>query len=199
MAARIKIDTRDFDKTLTRYANASKKELPDILNSKAYFIASGALKLTPKASKIPIKQFAKNWEKSAPTIIKTYNLRKPFDKTEAIKRFIKYRNRTINYLKVGWVMAIRVLGRFTNLPRRVDKARLVGRPKGGVKVAQKGKWNPSVVMFNNTGYSSDQSRALEKYGRPALSKAFFAEMVSMMAYMKKKLKAAGKKSGVRVK
>ena len=110
----------------------TKKELPDILNTKAYFIASGALKLTPKASKIPIKQFAKNWEKSAPTIIKTYKLRKPFDKTEAIKRFIKYRNRTIKYLKVGWVMASRVLGRFSNLPRRGQSP--PGRPmKGAVK------------------------------------------------------------------
>ena len=199
MAARMKIDTRDFDKTLVRYANASKKELADILNTKAYFIAVGALKLTPKASKIPIKQFAKNWEKSAPTIIETYNLKRPFDKAEAIKRFIKYRNRTINYLKVGWVMAIRVLGRFANQPRRVDKARLVGRPKGAVKVALKGKWNPSVVMFNSTGYSSKQARALEKYGRPALSKAFFAEMISMMAYMKGKLKKAALKSRVRVK
>lgn len=199
MAARMKIDTRDFDKTLVRYANASKKELPEILNTKAYYIAAGALKLTPNASKIPIKQFAKNWEKSAPTIIKSYKLRKPFDKDAAIKRFIKYRNRTINYLKVGWVMAIRVLGRFTNLPRRVDKARLVGKPKGAVKVALKGKWNPSVVMFNSTGYSSKQAKALEKYGRPALSKAFFAEQISMMAYMKNKLKKAGAKSGVRVK
>ena len=199
MAARMRLDTRDFDRTLVRYANSTKKELADILNTKAYFIASSALKLTPKASKIPIKQFAKNWEESAPTIIKTYKLRKPFDKDAAIKRFIKYRNRTINYLKVGWVMAIRVLGRFTNLPRRVDKARLVGRPKGAVKVALKGKWNPSVVMFNSTGYSSKQAKALEKYGRPALSKAFFAEMISMMAYMKKKLKKAGAKSGVRVK
>ena len=199
MAARMRLDTRDFDRTLVRYANSTKKELADILNTKAYFIASSALKLTPKASKIPIKQFAKNWEESAPTIIKTYKLRKPFDKDAAIKRFIKYRNRTINYLKVGWVMAIRVLGRFTNLPRRVDKARLVGRPKGAVKVALKGKWNPSVVMFNSTGYSSKQAKALERYGRPALSKAFFAEMISMMAYMKKKLKKAGAKSGVRVK
>ena len=199
MAARMKIDTRDFDKTLVRYANASKKELADILNTKAYFIASGALKLTPKASKIPIKQFAKNWEESAPTIIKTYKLREPFDKDAAIKRFIKYRNRTINYLKVGWVMAIRVLGRFTNLPRRVDKARLVGRPKGAVKVALKGRWNPSVVMFNGTGYSKKQAVALERYGRPALSKAFFAEMISMMSYMKNKLRKAGAKSGVRVK
>ena len=199
MAARMKIDTRDFDKTLVRYANASKKELADILNTKAYFIAVTAQKLTPKASKIPIKQFAKNWQKSAPTIIKTYGLKRPFDKAEAIKKFIKYRNRTIAYLKVGWSMAIRVLGRFTNLPRRTDKARLVGRPKGGVKVALKGKWNPSVVLFNGTGYDGKQAMALEKYGRPALSKAFFAEMISMMAYMKNKLRKAGAKSGVRVK
>jgi hypothetical protein len=199
MAARMKIDTRDFDKTLVRYANATKKELADILNTKAYYIAVGALKHTPKASKVPIKQFAKNWEKSAPTIIKTYKLRKPFDKEEAIKRFIKYRNRTISYLKVGWVMAIRVLGRFANLPRRVDSARLVGRPKGGVTVARKGKWNPSVVLFNGTGYEPKQSDALQRYGKPALSKAFFAEMVSMMAYTKRKLVEAGRKTGVRIK
>ena len=199
MAARMRIDTRDFDKTLLRYANASKKELADILNTKAYFIAVTAQKLTPKASKVPIKQFAKDWEKSAPTIIKTYGLRRPFDKGEAIKKYIKYRNRTIAYLRVGWSFAIRVLGMFTNNPRRTDKSRLVGRPKGGVMVAKKGVWNPTVTLFNGTGYDSKQAMALERYGRPALSKAFFAEMISMMAYMKSKLKTAGRKSGVRVK
>ena len=36
MAARMRLDTRDFDRTLVRYANSTKKELADILNTKAY-------------------------------------------------------------------------------------------------------------------------------------------------------------------
>ena len=42
MTARMRLDTRDFDRTLVRYANSTKKELADILNTKAYFIASSA-------------------------------------------------------------------------------------------------------------------------------------------------------------
>ena len=57
-----------------------------------------------------------------------------------------------------------------------------------MKVALKGKWNPSVVMFNSTGYSSKQAKALERYAAD-IGEAC-TEMISMMAYMKKKLKKA---------
>ena len=52
-----------------------------------------------------------------------------------------------------------------------------------------------MVMFNRL--LSKQAKALERYGRPALSKAFFAEMIPMMAY-EEEAEEAGK-SGVRVK
>ena len=197
---RMKMDTKEFDKTLLRYAELSKKSLPDIINTKAYYVAAGAQKFTEKAELSDLKAFAKNWDKSHRTIIKTYGLRKgQFDKKQMMNKFYKYRKRTVAYIRAGWRMAVSVLGRFTNLPRRVDKARVVGRPKGGVKVAKKGTWSPTVSMWNTTGYTAKQAEAVNRYGQPALMKAFAAEMISMKAYIEAKLKAAGTKAGVKLK
>ena len=54
-------------------------------------------------------------------------------------------------------------------------------------------------MWNTTGYTAKQAEAVNRYGQPALVKAFAAELISMKAYIETKLKAAGRKAGVKVK
>ena len=49
MQPKFKIDTREFQKVLLQYKNAGKKIFADVLNIKAYFIARGAIRLTPRA------------------------------------------------------------------------------------------------------------------------------------------------------
>ena len=55
MQTKFTIDHREFDKVLMQYKAAGKKILADVLNQKAYFIARGASRLTPRAD---YKKFA---------------------------------------------------------------------------------------------------------------------------------------------
>jgi hypothetical protein len=50
-----KIDSREFNKTLAAYTKSGKKILADVINQKAFFIARGATRLTPRAD---YKKFA---------------------------------------------------------------------------------------------------------------------------------------------
>ena len=50
MKPQIKLDTREFDAAIRDYMRTSKKVLADVLNQKAYFIARGASRLTPRAN-----------------------------------------------------------------------------------------------------------------------------------------------------
>ena len=197
MAAKMKIDTAEFDRTMRKYLSLSKKGIAEVVNKKAYFIAVGALKATPIANKNAIGRWVRDWNKSAATIIKTYGLKRPFDKKDAIKKYSKYRKRTVAYLRAGWIMAIRMLGRAAKMPRRVKGAVMKGRPKGSARFANSKSWSPTATIINSTGFSSKQAKALKQYGAPALAAAFHAEMASMKKYIEDKLKKTARKSGIR--
>ena len=107
---------------LVRYANSTKKELADILNTKAYFIASSALKLT------------QGQQDTHQAIRQELGGERSDDHQDLSLRAVRQRrghqalhqiSQPHHQLFEGRVvMAIHVLGRFTNLPRRVDEARL---------------------------------------------------------------------------
>ena len=51
MAAKMKLNTAEFDRTMAKYLSLSKKTIAEVVNKKAYFIAANALKLTVKADR----------------------------------------------------------------------------------------------------------------------------------------------------
>ena len=192
------IDTSEFDRTLVKYMKHSKRTIAQVVNQKAYWITAHAMKFTKQADKKAIRKWARNWKESAPVIIKSYNLKKPFDKQEYIKKFIKYRLRGVGYLRAGFVMALRMFGRITRNPKRVaGMPKLAGRPKGSARFANDKNWSPKATIINATGFSSSQSEALQRYGTPALSLAFASEIGEMKQYLERKMKETGRRSGVR--
>ena len=62
----LEIDTTQFHKALRTYMKATKRELPEVLNTKAYFIVRNAMQRTRKADVKKIRAFfrkanRKNW------------------------------------------------------------------------------------------------------------------------------------------
>ena len=197
MAAKMKLNTAEFDRTMAKYLSLSKKTIAEVVNKKAYFIAANALKLTVKADRKELNAFVRDKRRVAATLIKMFKLKRPFDLKEYQKKLGKFRRRTIGYIAAGWVMAVRILGRAARMPRRVKGATMKGRPKGSARFANKKNWNPVAKIINSTGHSAKQARALKKYGQPALDKAFNNEMRSMKQYIEGKLKNTARKSGIR--
>ncbi len=56
-----RLDRREFDRTLNEYRKYSKRDVATIVNTKAFYIARGATRKTPKASQAKMdRQLLKN-------------------------------------------------------------------------------------------------------------------------------------------
>lgn len=199
MAPRMKMDTAEFNRTLSKYMAASKKTLPEIVNTKAFFTAQGAMKKTKQADKKEIRRWVKDWHQSAATIIKSYKLKRgQFTRADYIKKMIKFRTSRVGYLQAGWISALKVLGKMTRLkPFLKGMGKQKGKFKGKVIAGKRDSINPQCTIINSTGFTEGQARALKRYGEPALIQALKAESASMKQYVEKKMREAGRRVGVR--
>ena len=116
------------------------------------------------ADKAKIAQFVGNWNRSKQTIIKMYKLHqeKDFNPKEYQKKLKKYRNRSISYLRSGWIPALRALGGWAKQPRSFKGVRMKGRRKGKVKMAKK-TWDSHCTITNIVGHTRGQAEAAKKY------------------------------------
>lgn len=63
MTTTFKVDLTEFHRTRLQYMNYTKRDLADVLNTKAFFIARGAARLTPRVSAAKIAgEFGEAWE-----------------------------------------------------------------------------------------------------------------------------------------
>lgn len=189
-----------FDRELTRYIQASSRELPAILNSKAYFIARKALWFTDKAAAGKVREFAKMPTRDggllAAAMIQKRRKGKGLpglygrEMKAEIARVIAARLRSIAFLKSGWIPAIQGLD-----PKAQDKqlaapkvgsVKQYGRPKGSVSSATESVM--TAVIQNFAQAKSDRIQALSTIGGRGLNRAFLDEAASMAQYVEKKLK-----------
>jgi len=177
--AKITINTREFNAALRKYAELSKRTLPEIINRKAYFIARRAVFETPKASRVEIRQklgriskrngqlklvrLSWAWRRDMPmaeAIIRARFHRdgKPQPTKDQVQelmiQLILARTRSIAYFKSGWLPAIQKLEAFVKskfgAARRDRDARVKGRLKGNATPARPG-WRPKATIENATG------------------------------------------------
>lgn len=218
-----KLDTREFDTTLRRYSEVTLKSIPTILNTKAWRIATAAMRNTPKADRAEIerdlgkvmlgkrikggrgkREFSLKLQSAdayhAPLAALLVNKgRHPglfgTAMQEAIRTFIGKRNSSIAFLKSGWIPAIRALW---PLAEKKDFSTLrvakTRRDWGSVKTAKPG-WNSEVIIENFANSPKDKKGALQIYGFPALQKAFNDEAISMKKYIERKLAENARKVG----
>lgn len=174
MLRTFKLDTREFSSTLRRYAGYSKRALPVILNTKAFYIARRATVETPKASSSKIAK-----ELREPRLQRTVNKKgratnrkttlgrliimarraraglpglSKTELTSAVKGLIAARKRSVAFLKSGWLPAIKrlePLAERVGIKPRVDvSGKQYGRAKGSASPAV-GGFSPRASITND--------------------------------------------------
>ena len=200
--SRSTVNTAEFDRALKDYVLKTKKSIPEVLNTKAYWVARNAIQLTRISDKAKINAFAKDWAKSGPTIIKAFDLQKGgsnwggWTRKEVQKKFAALRRRSIGYLRSGWIPTLRATGGWAKQPKNFKGVAIRGKRKGWVKLARKA-WDTKTIICNAVGYNSDQAEAARKYVQPALSKSIAKETASMRQYLEKKQKEILRKARIK--
>ncbi len=226
MATTVRVDNREFTASLRQYVKLSRTAFPDIANRKAFFIARGATRETPKADKNTIKsqlgsligrkgkkrrlKLAQGTTHDAPLaalIINAWRGRagKPglfgAEMRDAIEKLLALRMRSIAFIKSGWLPAIRILGAKvrskSGAPREDKSAAIVGKDKGRAIPARDGAFRVRATIENSASTSRDKKQALFKYGEPALERAFAAETASTIAEIERRLREAAQKARIR--
>jgi hypothetical protein len=222
----VRFSMREFDAALRKYVMLSKTAIPDIVNRKAFFIARGACRITPKADLKEIKtalgRMVTHKDKTrtlylkiarkvdAPLAAVIINKRRGEKglpglygamMTDAIESMLAARSRSIAFLKSGWLPAIRTLQGFVKsrfgAPTLDRSAKQIGTPKGKGIPARNG-WNVKAVIENAAAATHGKNKeALIKYGEPALAQAFRDETASTMREVEIRLRAAARESGIR--
>jgi len=226
--ATFKLDAREFTRTLNTYRQLSKRDPATIVNTKLFYIARRATVETPKANAAKIKRelgrmvttgkqagtmrLRKVRRGSAQVPLAALIINKRLgpgaglhgaEMTEAIRKFIASRLRSIAFLKSGWLPAIKKLEPLAaaiggRQPRQDRTARQFGQPKGRAVPARSNLWSVSGMIENMASENKDNRNALVRYGGPALQKAFQAEEASMLEYIERKMKQTAQRAGVAV-
>lgn len=203
----IKIDTSKFDKALQEYMKYSSRSFVDAVNTHAYFIARNACSTTHAAEASKIKSDLEAMSKSYPNaplaaILINRDLKKKGKKglygekmKNAIEKFIRIRQSHRNFLRAGWLPAVKLLASFvpnkkggSKIPANTDKN---GRDFGGAIPAQKSSLfsNPIAKIWNTTAGDPKSIGYVEE----GLQKAMDMEVESMKGYIYRKQEEASKK------
>lgn len=205
MARKTEVDDAMFQRTLLKYVQHTKKSIPEVLNVKAYWVARNAIKFTRVTNKQEINAFAKNWKRSAPTIIKMYGLKnsEEWNPKEFQKKFAANRRRGIGYLRSGWIPTLKKTGGWAKQSRSFKGVRHKGRRKGFCRLATN-NWSSHSEIVSLVGYkkskrgrSKSQAEAAREYVKPALRKAITKEAQSMGTYIRRKMAEAKRKAGIK--
>lgn len=223
----IKVDHREFDRVFAEYLKLSKKDLRDIVNKKAYFIARNAVMLTPIVDKDKITRelmASSNLYPKAPlaAIIanKQYNRIRVSKKTgkrltdkaalygdkmkQAITKLINKRKRSVNYLRSGWIAAIKAIEPFqkTKSGPYYKRGNTFGKPMGGAKGALDGGlwtcvasiWNSVINMQHKDNIAHKGStQKIQQILTIGMQKAINKETASMRGEVEKRLQARADK------
>lgn len=121
---------------------------------------------------------------------------------KAISTIISARQRSVAYLRSGWLPAVRRLGPLADksgAPRPGDTGRQFGQDKGRAIPAVPGALAVCEIA-NSIGLigpqAAEQRRAIDKHARPALQRAVDAESASMVTYLNRKAYEAATKLGI---
>lgn len=218
MSFQITIDSRDFNRSLKKYMDYTKNSLAETINTKAYYIARNAVNETLKAQKPKITSELRAPSRVNPFVPlvcilvqkklnskgkKGVNGKKM--KAEANK-FIGARQASKNYLRAGWIAAIKAIEPFVKKKSGPRYPKIVPRgvAKGGAKPAKTGKWVVSSEIFNSISGAikfyglnkTTQTGKIQKILEKGLTRAVALEVASMEKWMAGRMDAIAKKSGL---
>lgn len=210
----VQVDTKAFDKALDEYMKFTKKSVADVINAKAYYIARNAVLFTHKASASKIETDLNESSRDFPdvplaAIIINSRLKKQGKKglsgrkmAQAVKKMINARKKAVNFLRSGWLPAIRILETFmkrgdsNNLkyvrryaPKTDSTVKQYGQDKGTAIWAKPHLERTFTVIENAVqgGKDSNKNGNVHNFIVSGLEKGVKAEIASMRLYVERKM------------
>jgi hypothetical protein len=205
MKVDINVDTKDFDAAMKKYMEFTKKSIPEIVNTKALYVARAAVSLTATVDKTKIeaelKAQARNGKGPLAAIVVNAQRGRKGEKglfgakmAAAVNKLIRIRKRGANFLRAGWIPAIKALSPFVKQKggaASIKGVKAFGAPKGGALVAKPSPiWSCKAEIWNSVSGGKDKQPSnaprVTRLIVDGLQKAINKEKDSILAYIKKK-------------
>lgn len=174
----LKFSQQEFNKTLRQYIQYSRRDIPVIVNTKAFYIARRATIETPKADKQKIREELRGGRLKNTTTARgktkqvKYTLAqllivarraakglstKKRDIADDVKALVAGRLRSIAFLKAGWIPAIKklepladkVAGAKAPRPNKSQSGTQYGKPKGNAFPARDNSSKAQARIVND--------------------------------------------------
>jgi len=205
----ITVDTKEFERVLSTYLLFNKKTLSDIIMTKAFYVARNAVNHTDASSKSIVNASLNITSKKYPPApisaiiaqIKraSKGMKGAYGKEmrKEVVKLISARKAGINYLRAGWIAAIKAIEPYVaqknGPPYKHSKPR--GVAKGGGTVSGKDTLTPTAMIFNSVSGAvkffglnkKTETANIQLILEDGLKKAVEQEVRSMEAYIKRKL------------
>lgn len=208
MDFKVEVDMKRFDDVFKDYMYFSKKQPAEIVNAKLYFIALESMNLTKKADGNAIrsqlsKPSHKNPKLTLGQILAYADLKKrgkmpKKSRTLAgkVEKFIKRRIHNIQFLRSGWIPAMKKLDfwnkrgdiRFVKryAPKKPEGIKTYGKEKGSANPAALNESRVRGWIENWIGQGKQASKTVTNILRDGLQKGVNKEIASMRIYIEKK-------------
>jgi hypothetical protein len=203
------LDTKEFDRVFEKYLEVkTPKVIEDVINRTVYFVARTAVNTTPAATEEEIRKELLAPSAVAPgaplAAILVQKGRANKGKTKrgrmglagermaiAIEKLIRSRLKTRNFLRAGWIAAIKAVEPFIKkkggAPKYDRKVKIKGSPKGGGKVAKLNSfWKGTAEIFNSVQGGKTPSPRVNALLIEGLQKAIDSEAKDKLEYVAKK-------------
>ena len=209
----VRVDTKAFDKAMAEYMQFTKKSVAEVINAKCFFIARNAVLFTEKTPPTKIDSELNAVSKEYPpaplsVVIINSRQKKKGEKGltgrkmgRAVKKMIAARRKAINFLRSGWLPAIRILE--TAMKRGDIKFAKRYAPKNDSSVKQYGQDKGSAIWAKSNlertfaqienavrgenKHSGTMSGRVHSILTSGLDKAVKAEIASIKIYVERKL------------
>ena len=196
----VTVDTREFDRVFKEYMNYSKRSFTEACNQHAYYIARDAVLLTKGADKSEIRSTLEGSSNTYPevplaAILVNTQLGRQGKKglrgqqmVTAVEKYIKKVQSHINYVKSGWLPAVKILGLIvpkkggSRIPRGTDKA---GRDFGGASPAM-ANFSPIASIWSSILPKKGMTPKLMRIMMDGAQAAIKMETQSMRKYIENK-------------
>ena len=201
---------KNFNKVLKEYSAWSKKQPAEIVNSKLFYIARNATNTTKKADpgkiRNELESNAKNYDAPLAAILVNRDLGRQNKKglygekmVKAVEKRIKSAVSHINFLRSGWLPAIRKLDiavkqgdiSFSRryAPKQATGIKQIGKPKGDAIWAKNTSFRCWGEIQNWIGQGKQASSTVTQILTEGLKQAVIQEMNSMIVYIQRKYDA----------
>jgi len=204
----INVSTVEFDRVFSEYMNYTSRDLVEAVNQHAYYIARNCVANTKAVPKVQIAtelgMMSRDYPPAPLGAILAQERRAKNGLTGLYgpkmameyNRFVRFRQKSRNFIKAGWIPAIKLLERV--VPKKNGKSiagiKKYGVDKGGARPAIPSltNWSPMASIWNSI---SELSGKGFKIMEAAAIQSVADETQSMRDYIEKKLVERGKKLG----